>query len=274
MYVAHYGCVPCRGFFNSMRSVGGLSTEDYISILQGHLEWGLPGRMIGPRRLFTVGHEDHLFVLKLLFPVDSQPRQNKGARAWQNQQNDRAPHVILLVLSCCGSVVGHLQFLMMLCYLSRLMRKGTLTLRVSCTAIKWSWIFVSLSKASTGSLYCVNVANSEGSGETALLRGRAGSPERLLFAYSISYELAHLLVHMSHDMTKQTNWVCAHRRLGERGGSVVECRTPEREVRGSRPTAAVLFPWVRHFTPRKYWFNYPGSDGSVPTWLKNCWLGR
>ena len=28
----------------------------------------------------------------------------------------------------------------------------------------------------------------------------------------------------------------------ERGGSVVECRTPEREVRGSRPTAAVLCP--------------------------------
>ena len=40
---------------------------------------------------------------------------------------------------------------------------------------------------------------------------------------------------------------------GERGGSVVECRTPEREVRGSRPTAAVLCPWARHFTPRKYW---------------------
>ena len=30
--------------------------------------------------------------------------------------------------------------------------------------------------------------------------------------------------------------------LIERGGSVVECRTPEREVRGSRPTAAVLCP--------------------------------
>ena len=29
--------------------------------------------------------------------------------------------------------------------------------------------------------------------------------------------------------------------------------TPEREVRGSRPTAAVLCPWARHFTPRKYW---------------------
>ena len=28
---------------------------------------------------------------------------------------------------------------------------------------------------------------------------------------------------------------------GERGGSVVECRTPEREVRGSK-TAAVLCP--------------------------------
>ena len=40
---------------------------------------------------------------------------------------------------------------------------------------------------------------------------------------------------------------------GERGGSVVECRTPEREVRGSRPTVAVLCPWARHFTPRKYW---------------------
>ena len=43
------------------------------------------------------------------------------------------------------------------------------------------------------------------------------------------------------------------RQQGERGGSVVECRTPEREVGGSRPTAAVLCPWARHFTPRKYW---------------------
>ena len=40
---------------------------------------------------------------------------------------------------------------------------------------------------------------------------------------------------------------------GERGGSVVECRTPEREVGGSKPYAAVLCPWARHFTPRKYW---------------------
>ena len=40
---------------------------------------------------------------------------------------------------------------------------------------------------------------------------------------------------------------------GERGGSVEECRTPEREVRGSRPTSAVLCPWARHFNPRKYW---------------------
>ena len=35
--------------------------------------------------------------------------------------------------------------------------------------------------------------------------------------------------------------------------SVVECRTPEREVGGSIPTAAVLCPGARHFTPRKYW---------------------
>ena len=40
---------------------------------------------------------------------------------------------------------------------------------------------------------------------------------------------------------------------GERGGSVVECRTPEREVGGSIPTTAVLCPWARHFTPRMYW---------------------
>ena len=37
------------------------------------------------------------------------------------------------------------------------------------------------------------------------------------------------------------------------GGSVVECRTPEREVGDSKPTAAVLCPWARHCTPRKYW---------------------
>ena len=30
-------------------------------------------------------------------------------------------------------------------------------------------------------------------------------------------------------------------------------RVSEREVRGSRPTSAVLCPWARHFTPRKYW---------------------
>ena len=41
--------------------------------------------------------------------------------------------------------------------------------------------------------------------------------------------------------------------MGERGGSVVECRTPEREVGGSKPTAAVLCPWARHFIPWKYW---------------------
>ena len=44
-----------------------------------------------------------------------------------------------------------------------------------------------------------------------------------------------------------------HWKIGEGGGSVVECRTPEREVGGSKPTSAVLCPWARHFTPRKYW---------------------
>ena len=41
--------------------------------------------------------------------------------------------------------------------------------------------------------------------------------------------------------------------FGERGGSVVECRTPEREVGGSKPTAAMLCPWARYFTPLKNW---------------------
>ena len=41
--------------------------------------------------------------------------------------------------------------------------------------------------------------------------------------------------------------------LGERGCSVVESRTPEREVGGSKPTATVLCSWARHFTPQKYW---------------------
>ena len=36
---------------------------------------------------------------------------------------------------------------------------------------------------------------------------------------------------------------------GERGGSVVECRTPEREVRGSKPTSAVLCPWADTLLP-------------------------
>ena len=47
----------------------------------------------------------------------------------------------------------------------------------------------------------------------------------------------------------QSPWVIARYAVrartmfcGERGGSVVECRTPEREVGGSKPTAAVLCP--------------------------------
>ena len=44
----------------------------------------------------------------------------------------------------------------------------------------------------------------------------------------------------------------------------LECRTPEREVRGSRPTAAVLCPWARHFTPRKYWLIT--QEAMAPSW--------
>ena len=67
---------------------------------------------------------------------------------------------------------------------------------------------------------------------------------KLLFVFSkpcICLNISKIYIHVSLSI-----W-------GERGGSVVECRTPEREVRGSRPTSAVLCPWARHFTPRKYW---------------------
>ena len=48
----------------------------------------------------------------------------------------------------------------------------------------------------------------------------------------ITYILSFLVGYLIRLMTKP----------GERGGSVVECRTPEREVGGSKPTAAVLCP--------------------------------
>ena len=37
---------------------------------------------------------------------------------------------------------------------------------------------------------------------------------------------------------------------GERGGLVVERRTLEREVRGSKPTSAVFCPLARHYSPK------------------------
>ena len=46
-------------------------------------------------------------------------------------------------------------------------------------------------------------------------------------------------VTMSHRVPSDS---CKQKTHKERGGSVVECRTPEREVRGSKPTAAVLCP--------------------------------
>ena len=53
--------------------------------------------------------------------------------------------------------------------------------------------------------------------------------------YPIHVTSAYIPVPTSH-------YLLLHPQPGERGGSVVECRTPEREVRGSRPTAAVLCP--------------------------------
>ena len=69
-----------------------------------------------------------------------------------------------------------------------------------------------------------------------------------VFLSAASYCIWQVDYLIAHFLAQEPN-----RSVGERGGSVVECRTPEREVGGSKPTAAVLCPWARHFTPRKYW---------------------
>ena len=61
---------------------------------------------------------------------------------------------------------------------------------------------------------------------------------------------------------------------GERGGSVVECRTPKREVGGFEPYRRRVVSLSKTLYSPKVLVNYPGRGGSVPTWLKNCWLGR
>ena len=67
--------------------------------------------------------------------------------------------------------------------------------------------------------------------------------------FSFVYEQC-FLFHRLFDLFPEEKYFCPYTYVfissphvqGERGGSVVECRTPEREVRGSRPTAAVLCP--------------------------------
>ena len=71
--------------------------------------------------------------------------------------------------------------------------------------------------------------------------------------YHIMNQFNHTCLTMYYIRPSLYDLVNVTLRSGERGGSVVECRTPEREVGGSKPTAAVLCPWARHFTPRKYW---------------------
>ena len=55
---------------------------------------------------------------------------------------------------------------------------------------------------------------------------------RLIHLLRILNALMHHIQHTTYTNTSS----------GESGGSVVECRTPEREVGGSKPTAAVLCP--------------------------------
>ena len=59
-------------------------------------------------------------------------------------------------------------------------------------------------------------------------------PSRLLDPTIVKVNCKYMNININSYITTASKW--------ERGGSVVECRTPEREVRGSRPTAAVLCP--------------------------------
>ena len=56
------------------------------------------------------------------------------------------------------------------------------------------------------------------------------------------YKEENQIKHCLYCLSWYWNYCYMSRFFGERGGSVVECRTPEREVRGSKPTAAVLCP--------------------------------
>ena len=82
------------------------------------------------------------------------------------------------------------------------------------------------------------------------------------------------------DVDFQVRWIYLHILLCtvlsrvERGGSVVECRTPEREVGGFETYRRRVVSFSKTLYSPKVLVNYPGSGGSVPTWLKNCWLGR
>ena len=62
----------------------------------------------------------------------------------------------------------------------------------------------------------------------------------------------------------------------ERGARWLSGRVSDSGARGPgfetyRPRVVSLSKTL--YSPRVL-VNYPGSDGSVPTWLKNCWLGR
>ena len=52
---------------------------------------------------------------------------------------------------------------------------------------------------------------------------------------------------------------------GERGGSVVECQTPEREVGGFETYRRRVVSLSKTLYSPKVLVNYPGSDDSVPT---------
>ena len=67
-------------------------------------------------------------------------------------------------------------------------------------------------------------------------------------------------INLSRDMSKPTKWLCAQRRQISLGIRPV----------WSEPSLCVQ--WVAK--DPTFLHAYPGSDGSVPTWLKNCWLGR
>ena len=105
-------------------------------------------------------------------------------------------------------------------------------------------------------------ANSEGSGETAQMRRLAWAfAGRLCDKYHNPMSWLKTRFPLL-ALSRGARWLSG--RVSDSGARGPGFETYRRRVVSLSKTL---------YSP-KVLVNYPGSDGSVPTWLKNCWLGR